>query len=173
MALGAKVASTAREARRIRGQGSFETGLQSGFPSSKCLVVAIWDDTVDGHIPIQVANGGLGLGVWVPANTFITIINFEVQVAPLGPTNMFASLEADFDLVPSLGTGIAPWATTGMKNGANIGASAVNVAQTVQGPRTTTAREVQIGGTVAASTTGRIVFFLEGVFAGAATQGIS
>lgn len=174
MTLGAKVSSTLRPASSIKGGGYAEPTLVPGFLASGPLTLcALWDNSVDGHLPVQVANGGMGLGVFAPANFFVTIINFEVLVVPVGPTNMGASLEADGDITPSAAISGAPFSSTGMKNGANLGASAVNVAQTVQGPRTTVSRELQLFATVAASTAGRIAFWLTGYASTPLTQGIS
>lgn len=186
MAPTAKLATTARvpvmdgddslgsgypKAGVIRGQGNLEPGFQSGGPSQKVVYVASWDDSIDGHIPL---GGSMGLGVYVPAGFVVTEVSFDVEVVPVGPTNMFFSLEADGDLVDSAAINGAPWSTTGLKHGKNAGASAVNVAYTVQGPFTTAAREIAIGGTVAASSAGRVVIYVEGFKRPAAvTQGAS
>jgi hypothetical protein len=173
MSLGAKVSSTRRSSSLIRGSGYDEPGFNSGGPQKKLVYCALWDDSVDGHLPVQVSNGGMGLGVFVPANFFVTIINFEVMVVPVGPTNMGWTLEADFDLSASAAISGAPWSAAGMKNGANLGASAVEVAQTVQGPRTTVTREIQLVATVAVSSAGRAAIWVEGYQSSAKTQGIS
>ena len=173
MALGAKVSSTSRAAALIRGSGFDDPAFQVGGPQSgRVTYCALWDDDVDGALPVAVSNGGMGLGVFVPANFFVLEVHFQVMVVPVGPTNMGASLEADFDLIASAAISGAPWSTTGMKHGANNDAGAVEVAATVQGPRTTAAREIQLVGTAAASTAGRVAIWVEGYASTALTQGL-
>lgn len=172
MALGAKVSSTLRAASLIRGEGYFEPAFQAGGPTAIVTYCALWDNTVDGPLSVQVSNGGMGLGVFVPANFFVTEVRFQVMVVPVGPTNMGISLENDFDLSASAAISGAPWSTVGMKHGANANAGAVEVATTVQGPRTTVTREVQLVATVAVSTAGRVAIWVEGYPSTALTQGL-
>lgn len=161
MALTAKAASTSRfgNAKGFRGNGSVEPAFQAGGPRGKVTFSAIWDHDVDGAIP---AAGGLGLGVFVPKGFVVTNTYFDVEVVPVGPTNMSLSLENDADITASAAISGAPWSTTGIKHGAQVDAGAVNVASTVQGPLTTDSREIQIVGTGAASTAGRVVVVIEG-----------
>lgn len=167
MSLVAKAASTARfggttqsgAVPGMRGDGSVEPVYQPGM-SRKVVYTAIWDDTVDGHIP---AAGGLGLGVFIPIGFVVTEVSFDVEVIPVGPTNLSFSLNDDADLSAAAAINGAPWSTTGLKHGKNAGASAVEVAYTVQGPLVvTTAKEIQIVSTGAISSAGRVVIYVEG-----------
>jgi len=124
---------------------------------------------VDGHLAV----GNNGLGVFVPANFFVLEVHFQVMVVPVGPTNMSASLENDADLSAAAAIAGAPYSTVGMKHGANVDAGAVEVATTVQGPRTTAVREILIGATAAVTSAGRIAYWVEGYPSTALTQGIS
>lgn len=161
MTLTAKASSTARFANTqgFRGNGSQEPAFQVGGPRGKVTYSAVWDDSVDGHIP---AAGSMGLGVWVPNGFVVTNVYFDVEVVPVGPTNMFMSLVDDGDLTASAAIAGAPWSTVGIKHGANVDAGAVNVASTVQGPLVVAAREIAIGGTGATSSAGRVVVVVEG-----------
>jgi len=146
--------------QNFRGEGNYDPKYQPGGPVQKVVYTAIWDDTLDGHIP---AAGSMGLGVFVPVGFIVTEVTFDVEVVPVGPTNMFISLNDDADLSASAAISGAPWSTVGIKHGANAGASAVEVAYTVQGPLVvTTAKEIAIGGTGAASSAGRVVVYVEG-----------
>jgi len=164
MSLTAKLASTVRnvigKSQVFRGQGNSEPVFQSGGVQNKVVYVASWDDSIDGHIP---AGGSLGLGVFLPVGFVCTEVTFDVEVVPVGPTNMFLSLVNDGDLSVAAAISGAPWSSTGIKHGANAGASAIEVAYTVQGPLViTAAKEIAIGGTGAASSAGRVVVYVEG-----------
>ena len=167
MALTAKASSTARPLAQLQWRGFESPGFGPGIPGEKHCIVALWDDTTDGHLP---AAGSMGLGVWVPPNFQVTRVDFDVLVVPVGPTNMFISLENDADLQSSAAIAGAPWSTTGLKSGNLIDAGAVNVAKTVQ-VKTTTFREIALGTTVAGSTAGRIAIWVEGHISFTATQG--
>lgn len=169
MSLTAKTSSTARfggttqsgAVPGFRGDGSVEPKYQPGL-SRKVVYTAIWDDTVDGHVP---AAGSIGLGVFIPVGFVVTEVSMDVEVVPVGPTNMSVSLVDDSDLVSAAAISGAPWSTTGLKHGKNAGASAVDVAYTVQGPFVTStsgACEIAILGTGAASSAGRVVIYVEG-----------
>jgi hypothetical protein len=146
--------------QNFRGEGAIVDRFQPGGPTPKVVYTAIWDDTLDGHIP---AGGGLGLGVFIPVGFVVTEVSFDVQVIPVGPTNLALALNDDADLSASAAISGAPWSTTGLKHGKNAGASAVEVAYTVQGPFVLlTPKEIQIVGTVAASSAGRVVIYVEG-----------
>ncbi len=170
MALGAKVSSTLRFADPIRGSGFQDPAFQVGGPLARVLVCALWDDSVDGHLPVQVSNGGMGLGVFVPKNFHVFHAQANVLVVPVGPTNMGASLEADFDVSASAAIAGAPWSTTGFKNLSVIDTDAAQVATTTQ-ITTTAVREIQLVATVAVSSAGRVAIYLEGVMTPVATQG--
>lgn len=156
--------------QHFKGQGNDEPGFIGGGGVNKQVYVAVWDDTLDGHIP---AAGGFGTGCWIPVGFVVTEVSFDVEVVPVGPTNMSISLNDDADLSASAAISGAPWSTTGLKHGKNAGASAVEVAYTVQGPFVvTTPKEVQIVGTGAASSAGRVIVYVEGFMRPAAvTQG--
>lgn len=171
MALGTKVSSTSRPALP-RGSGSIQPAFQVGGPQSRFTFCALWDDSVDGHLPIQVSNGGMGLGVYIPANFTIVLSHFDVLVVPVGPTNMGATVEADFDLISSAAISGAPWSTTGMKNGKVIDNDAADVAVTTE-IKTTAVREIQLVATVAVSSAGRVALYVEGYQGPSATQGAS
>ena len=164
MTIGAKVSSTARFADLIRGDGVSEPGFQAGGPQNKKMYCALWDDSVDGHLPIQVSNGGMGLGVFLPKNFHVTNSFHHVLVVPVGPTNMGISSEADFDLSASAAISGAPWSTTGVKHGSAVDQDVAQVAVTTQ-ITTTVAREIQLVATVA--------IWVEGFFTVVATQGAS
>ncbi len=170
MALGAKVSSTARFNDTIRGDGFSDPAFQVGFPSGLKMLCALWDDSVDGHLPIQVANGGMGLGVFAPKNFHVFHAHGNVLVVPVGPTSVGASLENDFDVSASAAVAGAPWSTVGFKNLSVIDTDAAQVAVTTQ-ITTTVARELQLVATVAVSSAGRIAIYLEGVLTPVATQG--
>jgi len=172
MALGAKVNSTLRSGGLIRGSGYNEPAFQPGGPHARVTYCALWDNTVDGALPVQVSNGGMGLGVFIPALFTIVLSHFDVLVVPVGPTNMGASVEADFDLIASAAISGAPWSTTGMKNGVVIDDDAANVAVTTE-IKTTVVREIQLVGTVAVSSAGRVALYVEGYAGVSATQGAS
>lgn len=172
MALGAKVSSTSRASGLIRGEGFLEPAFQAGGPHARVTYCALWDDSVDGHLPVQVANGGMGLGVFIPALFTIVLSHFDVLVVPVGPTNMGATVEADFDLITSAAISGAPWSTAGMKNGKVIDNDAADVAVTTE-IKTTTVREIQLVGTVAVSSAGRVAIYVEGYPGISATQGAS
>ena len=172
MALGAKVSSTARPSSAIRGAGSLPPAFNAGGPQTRFTFCWLWDNSVDGALPVQVSNGGMGLGVFIPANFTVVLSHFDVLVVPVGPTNMGASVEADFDLIASAAISGAPWSTTGMKNGAVIDNDAVNVAVTTE-IKTTAVREVQLVATVAVSSAGRVAGWVEGYAGPSATQGAS
>ena len=172
MALGAKVSSTSRGAGSFRGAGSLQPVFTPGGPNVRVTYCALWDDSVDGHLPIQVSNGGMGLGVFLPANFTVVLSHFDVLVVPVGPTNMGASIEADFDLVASAGISGAPWSSTGMKNGLVIDNDAASGAVTTE-IKTTAVREVQLVATVAVSSAGRVAIWVEGYAGPSATQGAS
>jgi len=136
------------------------------------MYCALWDDTVDGHIPVQVSNGGMGLGVFIPSGFTVVLSHFNVLVVPVGPTNMGATVEADFDLIASAAISGAPWSTTGMKNGLVIDNDAASVAVTTE-ITTTAVREIQLVATVATTSAGRVAFYVEGYPGPSATQGAS
>lgn len=172
MALGAKVSSTARPASQIRGSGFNDPVFTPGGPHARVTYCALWDDSVDGHLPVQVSNGGMGLGVFLPANFTVVLSHFNVLVVPVGPTNMGATIEADFDLISSAAISGAPWSTTGFKNGKVIDNDAADVAVTTE-IVTTAVREIQLVATVAVSSAGRVAFYVEGYAGPSATQGAS
>jgi hypothetical protein len=177
MALGAKVSSTARSATFFKSGGNVSPDFQLGV-REKLIACALWDDSLDGHLPIQVSNGGMGLGVFLPKQSFVTHNFNNVLVVPVGPTNMFASLEADFDLDASNAISGAPWSTTGLKQGAVVPGDTTAEEFTTQvgtatGFGTTTFREIQLCATVAVSSAGRIAMYVEYVVVPPAAQGNS
>lgn len=151
-----------------------EPVFSAGFPSAKFTICALWDNSVDGPVPV----GGLGLGVIVPAFFFVTSVNFEVMVAPVAAgASLAATVSEDGDVTPLAAVSGAPWSTLGMKSGSNINAGAINVAKTVQGlgtvPKNLTAKEFQLQATVLTTSAGRIAFWLEGHISTASAQGTS
>lgn len=173
MTIGAKVSSTSRAAALIRSGGVEDPAFFAGGPQSgRVTYCALWDDSVDGHLPVQVSNGGMGLGVFIPSGFTVILSHFNVLVVPVGPTNMGASVEADFDLISSAAISGAPWSTTGMKNGKVIDNDAADVAVTTE-ITTTAVREIQLVATVAVSSAGRVALYVEGYPGPSATQGAS
>jgi len=61
--------------QNFRGEGAIVDRFQPGGPTPKVVYTAIWDDTLDGHIP---AGGGLGLGVFIPVGFVVTEVSFDV-----------------------------------------------------------------------------------------------
>lgn len=171
MTLTAKTASTVRNvyAQVNRGTGSQSAAFQSGGPQTKQVYVAVWDNSVE----VLPAAGILGLGTVIPVGFVVTNVHFDVEVVPVGPTNMSISLVNDADLSASAAIAGAPWSSTGIKSGANVNAGAVEVAKTVQGPLViTAAKEILLTGTGAVSTAGRVVIYVEGFMRPSAlTQG--
>jgi hypothetical protein len=109
----------------------------------------------------------MGLGVFLPPHFIVTRVIMDVLVLPVGPTNMYFSLEDDADLVASAAIAGAPYSTTGVKTGAQTGAqvtayTTVSVAFNVAPVRTTNTREIVIGCTVANTSAGRIAIFVQG-----------
>lgn len=168
MTLTAKVSSTARPASAIRGAGSLPPTFQVGGPHARVTYCWLWDNSVDGALPV----GGMGLGVFVPANFSVIGSHFNVLVVPVGPTNMGATLETDGDLITSAAISGAPWSTTGLKNGTIIDNDAVQVAVTTE-ILTTAVREVVLFTSVAVSSAGRVCGYVEGFPGPSATQGAS
>jgi hypothetical protein len=170
MTLTAKNATTARPAQQLAWRGFDAPGYQS-LPFNRFSICALWDDTTDGHL-IAAALAGMGLGVWVPANFFVTNVDFEVLIVPVngGANNISASLENDGDLQTAVSSLGAPWSTTGMKSGNAIDAGAVNVAKTVT-LKTTVPREMAMGSVTANTSVGRVAFWLEGHLSFSAVQG--
>jgi len=156
----------------MRSDGNRGPVFQPGGPHSRAIFCVLWDDSVDGHIPIQVSSGGMGLGVFIPARFTVTVSHFDVLVVPVGPTNMSASIETDADLIAAAAISGAPWSSTGMKNGLVIDNDAASVAVTTE-IKTTVVREVQLVATVAASSAGRIALYVEGYFGAPVAQGAS
>ena len=153
------VGSGLGKALNRHGNGNIDPSFANGGVT-KQVYTASWDQTLDGAIP---AGGGLGLGVYVPVGFVVTEVSFDVQVVPVGPTNLALALNDDADLSASAAISGAPWSTSGLKHGKNAGASAVEVAYTVQGPVVLlTPKEIQLVGTVAVSTAGRVVVYVEG-----------
>jgi hypothetical protein len=144
----------------VRGGGSVEPGFYPGNPRSKLTMCAMWDDTADGHLPVAVSSSGMGLGVWLPKGAQI-IQNFHaVLVVPVGPTNMGMSSEADGDLITSAAISGTPWDTLGVFHSKIVRTATAEVAFTTS-VLTTAARELQLFGTVAPSSAGRVAFYIE------------
>jgi hypothetical protein len=162
MSLTAKVSSidtnSAGHDQPFRGDGSIPGGFTPGGPKAFQMYQAEYDFDRDGALAV----GANGLGVFVPANFVVTRVDFEVLVVPAGPTEVALSLENDGDLTPSAAVAGAPWSTVGRKSGAQVNAGAVNVAKTVQAPKTSAVREVLISADDAVTTAGHIVVTIIG-----------
>jgi len=159
MAIGTKVSSTSR-AISARGDGFNDPAFFAGHRAS-ALACVLWDDSVDGHLPIQVSNGGMGMGVYIPANCFISHVMAKILVVPVGPTNMGASLQDDFDLIASAGISGAPWSTdNAMVHGVVVRSDTADVAFTTK-VITSAIREIQMVATVAVSSAGRVALYLD------------
>lgn len=171
MTLGAKVSSTRRPSDMIRGDGVSEPTFQVGAFNKTFTACALWDDSVDGHLPVQVSNGGMGLGVFLPKYAQAIRSFHNVLVVPVGPTNMGASLEADFDLIASAAISGTPWEATGLYEGVLV--AAASTAEELASATLTDVREIQLVATVAVSSAGRVAIYVDWMPGVSSTQGAS
>jgi hypothetical protein len=175
MALAVKQLTTARVGMGlVMGPQFRETGFFPGAGQAKLLACAMWDDSIDGHLPAAVSKSGMGLGVYIPALAGVIHTFLRVGVVPVGPTNMGLSLEEDSDLIADAAISGAPWhvatATANVLHGAVAREDTAGNYFTTK-VVTTVAREIKLYGTVAASTAGRVAFYVEYVPCPSATQG--
>jgi hypothetical protein len=182
MTLTAKTSTTARLDDTIRSGGYVSPAFELGL-GQKLMACALWDDTIDGHVP-AVDQAGMGLDVWLPNLAFVLHSFMNVLVVPVGPTELGVTLESDADIVGSSGDAIAisgaPWSTVGLKQGAVVRTDTTAEEWTTQiGTAvlfgTTAAREVCItnGATPVVSSAGRVAIYIEFVVTPSATQGAS
>lgn len=167
---------TAKNASTVRTNfDRFENFPAVGQAIGPRTIVALWDDTTDGHL-VASTLAGMGLNIWVPNNFVVTRVDIDVLVVPIGPTNMFVSLENDADLVTSAAISGTPWSTTSLKTGAQVGVPGTSytsaaTAYNVTPVRTTASREIVVGGSVAASSAGRVAIYVTGFEAFSTVQG--
>jgi len=166
MAPTAKTSSSSRSASLHRSGGSIDPAFMVGFPQSRLMACAMWDDSIDGNLPV----GYMGLGVWLPNRAQVVHGFFNVIVVPVGPTNMVAELEDAGDLITSAAINGAPWSTVGLKHGVVIreDSTAVALSTTII---TTAPREIALGATGAVSSAGRVAMYVEYVMVPSFTQG--
>jgi len=175
MAIATKQLTTARVGMGLIAGPQFrEPGFFAGAGQAKLLACAMWDDSIDGHLPAAVSQSGMGLGVYIPALAYVVHTFLRVGVVPVGPTNMGLSLENNADLITDAAISGAPWhvatVTANVLHGKVVRSDTADVAFTTSAV-TTVAREIQLYGTVVASTAGRVAFYVEYVPCPSATQG--
>jgi hypothetical protein len=165
MALTAKNVSTNRSQSTIHGTGETDPAFVMSQGGQSKIACALWDDSVDGHL-VAHATAGMGLGVFLPARAFV-IHNFHaVLVVPVGPTNMNLGSENDADLIADAAISGTPWDTLGVFHGIVVRTDTAaeefgSQIGTATGFGTTAVRELALCGTVAASTAGRVAFYVE------------
>lgn len=142
--------------QRFRSQGDGEPLFQQGAGQVKHLAVAEYDFDKDGALTFH-ATAGNGSGVFVPANAIVTHSFIHVLTVPVGPTAMAVSLLNDQDLVTEAAISGAPWSTLGavVTGGVEPGTESGYVKVG------TTPKEIAFTATVANTSAGKFVVFVE------------
>lgn len=176
MALTAKTSSAQVNAegktQNARGEGNIEPGFQIGANQVRRIACAQYDFTRDGS-PTAHATAGMGLGVYLPANSVVLRSYAFVNTLFAGATNVYVSLENDGDLMASGTIAANELDATGdfitlssltldaVADATTVTTAAEFVTGALGNIKTTAAREIVLGCTVANLTAGKVTIFVE------------